>query len=77
MRHAIKWAHLRDMARNLGCTVSIRDGEYRCNRRGAPEALAYYTNDAQDALETMQEMYVGHLIVTDTPRAVHHGFMSA
>lgn len=40
-----------------GMTVTHRDGEYRVAYKGkGNEASAYYTNDRQDALDTMRVM---------------------
>lgn len=48
---------LRAIARSYGCTV-IRTvhGEYRINLVDGLESTAYYTDDAQDAVNTMRAM---------------------
>lgn len=55
----IPMSRLIPMARNLGCTIRRVSGEYRVNRKGAPEAVAYYTNDSADALATMEAIKRG------------------
>lgn len=42
--------------RELGMTVSVRDGEIRVNHKGYSEATAYYTDDRQDAVDTARAM---------------------
>jgi hypothetical protein len=42
--------------RALGLTVYRVDGEWRVNYQGGKEATAYYTDDAQDALDTTRAM---------------------
>ena len=36
----------------IGWTLRTVDGEHRVNRKGAPEAHAYYTTDLEDAVAT-------------------------
>lgn len=36
--------------------ATIRDGEFRVNYRGGNEVTAYYTTDAQDAVDTARAM---------------------
>lgn len=47
--------------RQLGMSVSIRDGEYRITypglSRDRAEAVAYYTSDRHDALNTARAMW--------------------
>lgn len=44
-------------ANKKGMTVTHRDGEFRVAFKGkGNEASAYYTNDRQDALDTMRVM---------------------
>jgi hypothetical protein len=57
---------LKIAGRTLGFSVKRKDGEYRVNRLGAPEAQAHYTNDPQDALGTMQEMAKGKTFYVTT-----------
>lgn len=47
---------LREALKTLGCTLQIRDGEYRVNIKGGSEATAYYTDDREDALDTARFM---------------------
>jgi hypothetical protein len=42
--------------RACGMTIRRRDGEYRVNFVGDCEALAYYTNDIEDAVATAKLM---------------------
>lgn len=42
----------RDHLRELGMTLSLRDGEWRVNYRWGREASAYYTTDLEDAYST-------------------------
>lgn len=42
--------------RDLGMTVSVKDGEIRVNYKGGKEETAYYTNDRDDAVVTAQSM---------------------
>jgi len=43
--------------RALGLTARCTDGEFRICVRGYPEAAAYYTHDADDALSTARDMH--------------------
>lgn len=48
---------LRELAKSLGMTVRLRDGEYRVAfNEPNNEAAAAYTNDAEDAFGTMKDM---------------------
>ncbi len=38
--------------RQVGMTLTRKDGEYRVNIAGGKEATAYYTDDIEDALNT-------------------------
>lgn len=58
-KFGITLANLKLMARNLNCTLRRRDGEYRVNFKDSSEACAYYTDDAFDALQTMEAMKRG------------------
>ena len=42
--------------RDLGMTVHCCDGEWRVNFPNGKEATAYYTDDAQDAVDTARAM---------------------
>lgn len=42
--------------REMGCTARYRDGEYRINLPGASSDLAYFTTDAEDAIDTARTM---------------------
>lgn len=44
---------LKHEAKLLGYSVRKYEGEYRINKLGNPEATAYYTDDIQDAFDTM------------------------
>lgn len=41
-----------------GCTLKVNDREYRVTLKNhpRPEAIAYYTNDLQDAIDTGKAM---------------------
>lgn len=42
--------------RSLGCSVRVVDREYRVNVPGGTEGTAYYTTDANDAVQTARLM---------------------
>ena len=47
----------RSIARNLGLTIKKTDyDEFRVNYRGSSEDTAYYTDDLEDATDTMVAM---------------------
>lgn len=47
---------VRKRVREMGLTVTKRDGEFRVNYPNGGEATAYYTNDAADAVGTADAM---------------------
>lgn len=52
-RHNITFKAVKhELARDYGLTIRRRDGEYRVNFYKAPEAIAYYTTDLNDAYVT-------------------------
>lgn len=46
----------REIIRGLGLTVTKRDGEFRVNYPNGKEETAYYTTDAEDAINTARAM---------------------
>ena len=55
MRQKIKETIL--AVRAAGCSCSrTREDEYRVNLKGGDEATAYYTQDAEDAIDTARAM---------------------
>ena len=52
MEESMKRDDARRILRDLGWTLRTMDGEHRVNRKGAPEAHAYYTTDLEDAVAT-------------------------
>lgn len=49
-------AKLKILAKSLGMSVKIKDGEYRLNIPGGDEDSAYYTDDFSDAEATLKAM---------------------
>ena len=46
------------ICRLLGYSLNRKDGEFRVCRHGADEIEAYYTDDAQDAVDTAKADFI-------------------
>ena len=54
--HAVRKADAIAAIRATGASAKYQDGEWRVNVPGGSEATAYYTNDADDAINTARRM---------------------
>ena len=54
--HAVRKADAIAAIRATGSSAKYHDGEWRVNVPGGSEATAYYTNDADDAINTARRM---------------------